>query len=250
MIRPRDPPQWAELWASFDALVVLNPDARAEQLAAIGISDPTARDVLETLLEGDTNAESRLKQLDELFGGDDQPLTDRDKIADSDVLKLIGRTIAHFHVVTPLAAGGMGAVYRAIDTRLGRTVAFKFPLPGHHLDRDVRERFLREARTAGALDHPNLCSIHEAGETDDGQLFLAMPLYDGETLKARIARTGRLPIAEAVDFALQIARGLHAAHRAGIVHRDLKPANVMLLNNGVLKLLDFGIARVSDVTLT
>ena len=144
----------------------------------------------------------------------------------------------------------MGVVYRAIDTRLARPAALKFPLPGQRIDGQVRERFLREARAAAALDHPNICAIYEAGETDDGQLFLAMPLYPGETLKARLSRAGPLPIADAVSIAEQIARGLIAAHRAGIVHRDLKPANVMLLPGGEIKILDFGVARMGDAALT
>ena len=132
----------------------------------------------------------------------------------------------------------------------GRAVALKFPLAGQQLDGQVRERFLREARAAGALDHSNICSIHEAGQTESGQLFIAMPLYDGETVKARVARAGPLPIAEALAIAVQIARGLQAAHRASIVHRDLKPANVMILPDGGVKILDFGVARIGDVTLT
>ncbi len=114
----------------------------------------------------------------------------------------------------------------------------------------MRERFFREARAAAALDHPNICGIYETGEMEDGRLYLAMPLYQGETLKARIARAGTLPIPDALRIAGQIARGLNAAHRAGIVHRDLKPANVMLLPEGELKILDFGVARVADVTVT
>jgi serine/threonine protein kinase/tetratricopeptide (TPR) repeat protein len=250
MIRGSTSRDWAELCALFDALVELDSAARAERLAAIGLSDPTARDALEALLDADANADSGLNRLDVLFGIKEEPLSERSENADEDVLNLVGKTIAHFRVVGPLAAGGMGVVYRAVDTQLGRTVALKFPRPGRHLDRDGRERFLHEARAAGALDHPNLCSIYEAGETEDGQLYLAMPLYDGETLKTRITRAGPLPIADTIDFALQIARGLHAAHRAGIVHRDLKPANVMILFGGGVKILDFGIARSSDVTLT
>lgn len=170
--------------------------------------------------------------------------------ADRDVLGLVGRTIAHFRVLEPLAVGGMGVVYRATDTHLGRLVALKFPLPGQRVEHAVRERFLRESRAAGALDHPNICSIYEAGETEDGRLFLAMPLYAGETLKDRIAREGALPIADTLAIATQIALGLQAAHRAGIVHRDLKPANAMLLADGGVKILDFGIARISDATST
>ena len=241
MIRPSDPGHWEELCAAFDALVELDTGARAERLAAIGSSDPTTRRALEALLAADANPGTRLGRIEAMFG---EPRVERD------VLKLAGRTIAHFRVVEPLAAGGMGVVYRATDTHLARPVALKFPLPGQHLDRQVRERFLREARAAAALDHPNICSIYETGETEDGQLFLAMPLYEGETLKGRIAREGRLPIADALAIAGQIARGLHAAHRAGIVHRDLKPANAIILPDGGLKILDFGIARVGNGTLT
>ena len=243
MIQSSDPARWAALWAAFDALVELDSGARLERLAAIGATDPAARCALEELLEADADPGSSLGRIDAVFGTAQQA-------ADLDVLKLVGLTVAHFRIVEPLAAGGMGVVYRATDTHLGRPVAIKFPLPGQRLDAHVRERFLREARAAAALDHPNICSIYEAGETTDGQLFLAMPLYHGETLKARIARAGQLPIGDALAIATQIACGLHDAHRAGIVHRDLKPANVIILSGGGLKILDFGVARVGDTTLT
>ena len=242
MIRPSDPAQWAELCAAFDALVELDAGARAERLAAIGATDPAAQRALEELLAADASAGDGLGRIEGIFGAVGN--------ADRDVLKLVGQTVAHFRIVEPLAAGGMGVVYRAIDAHLGRPVALKFPLPGQRLDGHVRERFLREARAAGALDHPYICSIYETGETESGQLFLAMALYEGETLKARIARMGPLPIADALAIAVQIARGLQVAHRAGIVHRDLKAANAMILPDGGLKILDFGVARVGDGTLT
>jgi len=243
------PEQWQDVWAAFDTLVDLDAGARAERLAAIGANDPAARRALEELLEADANSGTRLGHIERIFGTPDPPPETAPSV-DPDLLKLVGRTIAHFRVVEPLAVGGMGVVYRAIDTHLARPVALKFPLPGQRLDPQVRERFLREARAAGALDHPSICSIYETGETEDGQLFLAMPLYEGETLKARLARAGRLPIADAFAIATQIAQGLHAAHRAGIVHRDLKPANAMILADGRVKILDFGIARVGDGTRT
>jgi serine/threonine protein kinase/TolB-like protein/tetratricopeptide (TPR) repeat protein len=249
MIRNSDPRQWAELCAAFDTLVELDTGPRAERLAAIGATNPAARRALEELLAADANSASSLDRIDGIFG-DVHSVSPRSRRADGDVLKLVGQTVAHFRILEPLAAGGMGVVYRAIDTQLGRPVALKFPLPGQPLDGHARERFVREARAAAALDHSNICSIYETGETADGQLFLAMPLYDGETLKARITRAGPLPIADALAIAVQIARGLHAAHRAGIVHRDLKPANVMILSDGGVKILDFGVARTGDVTLT
>lgn len=249
MIQASDPRQWTELCAAFDTLVEMDPGARAEQLVSIGAADPDARRALEQLLEADANSASSLSRIDAIFGAA-ASLLPTERSANRDVLKLVGQTVAHFRIVEPLAAGGMGVVYRAIDTHLGRPVALKFPLPGQHLDGNVRERFLREARAAGGLEHPNICSIYEAGETESGQLFLAMPLYEGETLKARIAHAGTLPIPDALDIAAQIARGLQAAHRAGIVHRDLKPANAIILPDGGVRILDFGVARVADVTLT
>jgi len=247
MIRTSDPGYWAELFTAFDTLVELDAGERAARLAAIGESDPDGRRALEELLEADASSASSLSDIDAIFGAE---LPARERSPNLDVLMLVGRTVAHFRIIEPLAAGGMGVVYRAIDARLGRPVAIKFPLPGQHVDGQVRERFLREARAASALDHPNICGIYEAGETETGQLFLAMPLYEGETLRSRIARARHLPIADAIAIALQIARGLHAAHRAGIVHRDLKPANVIILPDGVVKILDFGVARTGGVTLT
>jgi serine/threonine protein kinase/WD40 repeat protein len=157
----------------------------------------------------------------------------------------LGAMVAHFRVVAPLGGGGMGVVYRAEDTRLGRTVALKFLAPERTRDPAAKERFLQEARAASALDHPNLCTVHEVGETATGRLFLAMPCYDGQTLAQRIVR-GPLAVAEAVELASQAARGLAKAHRGGIVHRDIKPANLMVTGDGVVKILDFGIAELAS----
>ncbi len=156
---------------------------------------------------------------------------------------LTGRTVSHFWIAEPLGGGGMGVLYKAEDTRLGRTVALKFLAPELVRDPVAKTRFLTEARAASALDHPNLCTILEVGETEEGLLFLAMPLYDGESLEHRIAR-GPLPVDQALDIATQTARGLAKAHHHGIVHRDVKPANLFLTNDGVVKVLDFGIAKL------
>ena len=162
---------------------------------------------------------------------------------------LAGRTIGPYQVLEPVGDGGMGVVYRALDTRLGRPIALKFLKPRLDADVSAAERFRLEARAAGALEHPNICTIHDIGETDDGRLYLAMPLYDGETLERRIAR-GPLAVAEATDIAVQMLRGLAKAHARGIIHRDIKPANVFVTVDGVVKLLDFGIAKLADVSLT
>ncbi|HEX7185409.1 MAG TPA: protein kinase [Thermoanaerobaculia bacterium] len=153
------------------------------------------------------------------------------------------RVVGQYRLGEQVGGGGMGVIYKAEDTRLGRTVALKLLPPELARDRTAKTRFLQEARAASALDHPNLCTIYDAGEID-GQLYLAMPLYEGETLRDRLAH-GPLPVEEAVDIARQVAQGLAKAHRQGIVHRDVKPANLMLTTDGVVKILDFGIAKLA-----
>ena len=138
----------------------------------------------------------------------------------------------------------MGVVYRAEDTKLRRHVALKFLPPELTQDADAKERFIQEAQAASALDHPNICTIHEIDETKDGQLFIVMACYEGETLKQRIER-GPLAFEEAIEIALQVARGLGRAHEAGIVHRDVKPANIMVTERGDVKIVDFGLAKLA-----
>jgi serine/threonine protein kinase/Tol biopolymer transport system component len=157
---------------------------------------------------------------------------------------LLPRGVSHYRVSEQLGGGGMGIIYKAEDTRLGRTVALKFLPPELTRDPVAKARFSQEARAASALDHPNICTIYDVGETDEAALFLAMPCYEGETLRERLGR-GALPLAEAADIARQIAQGLAKAHRQGIVHRDIKPANLMITTDGVVKILDFGIAKLA-----
>lgn len=163
---------------------------------------------------------------------------------------LIGRTVGHYRVVEHLGGGGMGVVYRAEDTKLGRTVALKFLPPEWSRDPESRERFLREARAASALEDSRICTIYDIDETEDGQLFIAMAFYEGETLKKRIQR-GRLSIGRAVDIAVQVGEGLESAHSAEILHRDIKPANLMLTGHDEVVIVDFGLAKLAgDFTLT
>jgi len=158
---------------------------------------------------------------------------------------LIGSTVSHYRILDRLGGGGMGVVYRAIDLKLDRPVALKFLSSQRGSSEEHKRRFIREARAASALDHPNICAVYEIDETPDGALFIAMALCEGETLRDRIAR-GRLPVGEAVEIAEQIAAGLARAHGRGIVHRDVKPANVIVAPDGRVKLVDFGIAKLAD----
>ncbi|MBI2678956.1 MAG: protein kinase [Candidatus Koribacter versatilis] len=154
---------------------------------------------------------------------------------------MINRTVGHYRVVERLGSGGMGVVYRAEDTMLGRDVALKFLPPEAVADQAVLDRFLREARASAALNHPHICTIHEV-ETFDGQPVIVMEYLEGESLKARIERDP-IPADELLTLAIQIAEGLQAAHAKGVTHRDVKPANIFLGASGQAKILDFGLAK-------
>jgi tRNA A-37 threonylcarbamoyl transferase component Bud32/dienelactone hydrolase len=156
-------------------------------------------------------------------------------------------TISHYRILSELGRGGMGIVYRALDERLGREAAVKVLPPDLVRDPEARARFVHEARAASALDHPGICTIYEIGDTDDGQMFIAMALYDGGSLRERMDK-GPVPAGEALDIAIQLADALAKAHEAGILHRDLKPANVMMTGDGLVKIVDFGLAKVADQT--
>jgi serine/threonine protein kinase len=156
---------------------------------------------------------------------------------------MIGQTIAHYRITDKLGAGGMGVVYKAVDLKLERTVALKFLPHEVTVSEQDKQSLLREARSASALDHPNIGVIYGLEESDDHQFFIVMGYYEGETLAKKLGR-GLVPVREALDLAIQIASGLSAAHARKIVHRDIKPSNIILTKDNVAKIVDFGLARV------
>ncbi|HXF49758.1 MAG TPA: protein kinase [Verrucomicrobiae bacterium] len=156
---------------------------------------------------------------------------------------MIGQTVSHYKILEKLGEGGMGVVYKAQDLRLDRIVALKFLPPHLGAEEDQKKRFFQEAKAASALDHPNICTIHEIDQTERGQIFICMAYYEGEPLNKKIEK-GPLKTEETISISLQIAQGLAKAHRQGIVHRDIKSGNVVITADGIAKIVDFGLAKL------
>src|SRR5216684_2917367 len=235
------PEHWQQVKRLFDAALQRDAVSRRSFLAQACGGDSELQKEVEKLLAAHEQAGSFMAVTGTLLSR----VAEETVPASSEIDLFAGRVLSHYRVEARLGSGGMGVVYRATDLKLGRAVAIKLLSRQFATSENAKARFLREARAASALDHPNIGAIYELGE-QDGELFIAIALYEGETLKQRLEK-GRLTIPDAVDVLRQVALGLEAAHRVAIVHRDIKPANILITTAGIIKILDFGLAKlVSD----
>jgi pimeloyl-ACP methyl ester carboxylesterase/tRNA A-37 threonylcarbamoyl transferase component Bud32 len=215
--------------ALFDRALDLSGGARAEFLARGCEGDPELRREVDALLAAAELSGMTGRLAGVVAAGAAAPIP----------------VLSHYEIVEKLGGGGMGVVYKARDRRLQRLVALKYLPPLLSVQPEFKSRFLQEAKVIASLDHPNLCSLFDVAEPEEGQLVIVMPFYEGETLKQKIGR-GPLPLTQALDYAVQIAAGLAHAHAAGLVHRDIKPANLIVTPGERVKILDFGIAKVAS----
>ncbi len=234
------PERWQQIERLYNSAMQLDPAERAAFLKRASAGDESLQREVELLLlgrpvsEGFTASSSTDLAAKALAG---EP-------AGEAAGHLVGRSLLHYSIIEKLGEGGMGVVFKARDTHLDRNVALKVLPPNTVADPDRKRRFIQEAKAASALNHPNIIHVYDIN-SDGGVDFIAMEHIDGKTLDRCIANKG-LSVAEAVKYAIQVADALSAAHAAGIVHRDLKPANIMVTENGLVKILDFGLAKLSE----
>jgi serine/threonine protein kinase len=230
------PERWQKVKEVFQTAAELPPPERSAFLGRECAGDEPLRREVESMLAAEGKAVGFLDLL---------PRKAASEIPIEEQGQLIGKTIAHYKVLSLLGKGGMGEVYLAQDTKLGRKVALKLIPMTLSTDQERLRRFEREARSASALNHPNVCVIYEIGVTEHGRHFIAMEYIEGVTLRHRLL-TKPLTIREAVEIGLQTASAVGAAHEAGVVHRDIKPENIMLRRDGYVKVLDFGLAKLTE----
>ena len=227
------PERWQQIDQLLEAALEQEESQRAAFLEEACAGDEALHKKVEALLEAHQRGDNFLEEpaLEMAAKG----------LANDQVSSLVGKQIGSYKILSLLGAGGMGEVYLAQDTTLDRQVALKFLPDELQQDTTARKRFLREAKSAAALDHPFICHIHEMGETE-GKFFIAMEYVQGETLQDKLDQ-GPLPLSDALEKATEIAEALEAAHKKEIVHRDLKPSNIMLTPEGHVKVMDFGLAK-------
>ncbi|VAW91980.1 hypothetical protein MNBD_GAMMA23-93 [hydrothermal vent metagenome] len=236
-----EPSNWEKMQTLFEAALALPESQRNAYLQQQDASESVIQEV-RSLLGADKSCENLWQS------SRTNPTTPTTNSVNKNELTT-GQLIGPYQIEDKIGAGGMGVIYRAKDTRLGRQVALKFLLSSVQKDDVARQRFLIEARSASQLDHRNICAIYDIGKTDDNLVYITLPFYKGETLATKIAR-GAIDLNEALDIVTQISDGLVNAHTVNIVHRDIKPANIMLTNDNQVKILDFGIAKMANINLT
>ena len=232
-----NPERWQQASRILEIALERHPELRAAYLDEMCSNDPDLRQEVESLLAASAQAGSLLDSPAMAMAA---PLFFHDSVK-----TVLGQSIGRYKILTALGTGGMGEVYLAYDTRLGRKIALKLLSTHFTTDKDRLLRFEQEAHAASTLSHPNICMIHEVGETEDARHFIAMEYIDGVTLRQHMTEA-RMKLSEVLDVAVQVASGLAASHAVGVVHRDIKPENIMLRHDGYVKVLDFGLAKLTE----
>src|SRR2546422_1925782 len=231
------PERWQQVKRIFQSALERNPAERSAFLSEACADDPALRSEVESLISSHNEAGDSIEAM--------AAEAATEMLADEQPGPILGKHIGHYEVLSLLGRGGMGEVFLAQDTSLGRKVALKLLRSDFTRIEERLRRFQQEARAASALNHPNILTIHEIGH--DGSLhFMATEYVEGETLRQHLSRA-RLTMGQTLDVAVQVASALAAAHQAGIVHRDIKPENIMVRQDGIVKVLDFGIAKLGQV---
>src|SRR5215470_15117782 len=226
------PERWLQVKQIFQSAIECPLDERAAFLGRACAGDPNLRSEVESLISSHNQAGDSIEAL--------AVEAATDMIADDQASSIIGKRIGHYQVLSHIGRGGMGEVFLAHDTKLGRKVALKLLRSEFTRDQDRLRRFQQEARAASALNHPNILTIHDIGR-EDSLHFMATEYVEGQTLREHMGRA-HMTLGQALDVATQAASALAAAHQAGIIHRDIKPENIMLRPDGYVKVLDFGLA--------